>query len=267
MSYQEIGFSSGEIVPATKLNQIFLNIRDHIHGRDAPERFAFLIIRPTTDPAAGTLLLDVQNAAGSSLISLDSDGNLAITGKLSLSGSPPLIVASNTLVVNLNADLWNGKADADFIFNEAPASDSRYCSWLLDAYFRYLSSASATGTGWIVLDSFASTLDDLKKQFLRAIMDVYTSDGQTAQVKVQVRKSDDTTVIWESDPISSTALSTDPDTITFYSPCLMAGNTYNADWNETLYYYLYGDPGGYTIYVENYYLNQVYRGVQTAVIG
>ncbi|MBI3325056.1 MAG: hypothetical protein HYZ92_07225, partial [Candidatus Omnitrophica bacterium] len=48
---------------------------------------AALLIKPSTDPAANTTLVDVQNAAGSSKFSVDLEGDTTIAGNLSVSGT------------------------------------------------------------------------------------------------------------------------------------------------------------------------------------
>jgi len=68
-----------------------------------------LLIKPTTDPAANTTLVDVQNAAGSSKFNVDLEGDtvvggsLTVAGNLNVSGS---INGSTTITGTTNSS-WN----------------------------------------------------------------------------------------------------------------------------------------------------------------
>ena len=48
---------------------------------------AALLVKPSTDPAASTKLLDIQNAAGTSKFSADLEGDVAIVGDLAVTGT------------------------------------------------------------------------------------------------------------------------------------------------------------------------------------
>ncbi len=62
-----------------------------------------LVITPTTNPAADTKLIDVQNASGTSKFSVDIEGDVAVAGDLSVTGT---ISGSTSTTGTTNAS-WN----------------------------------------------------------------------------------------------------------------------------------------------------------------
>ncbi|MDP3723292.1 MAG: hypothetical protein Q8R91_07340 [Candidatus Omnitrophota bacterium] len=74
-----------------------------------------LLVKPTTDPAASTKLIDVQNAAGSSKFSVDLEGDVTMAGDLTL---------------NAQADLRLADSDSsNYIAFQGPATVSSNVTW------------------------------------------------------------------------------------------------------------------------------------------
>ncbi|MBI3011246.1 MAG: hypothetical protein HYY58_01980 [Candidatus Omnitrophica bacterium] len=63
---------------------------------------AALVVQPSSDPAADTKLIDVQNAAGASKFSVDLEGDAAVAGNLTVSGS----IAGATSITGTTNPSW-----------------------------------------------------------------------------------------------------------------------------------------------------------------
>ena len=61
-----------------------------------------LVITPTTNPAADTKLVDVQNAAGTSKFSVDLEGDVAVAGNLAVTGT----ISGSTSTTGTTSASW-----------------------------------------------------------------------------------------------------------------------------------------------------------------
>lgn len=77
---------------------------------------AALLILPSTDPAADTKLIDVQNAAGTSKFSVDIEGDVTLAGNLTVTGS----VSGSTTTSGTSNTTW--AIDNDNTSGTEPAS-------------------------------------------------------------------------------------------------------------------------------------------------
>jgi hypothetical protein len=68
-----------------------------------------ILVKPTTDPEANTALIDVQNAAGSSKFSVDTEGDVTVAGDLTVTGT---LSGSTTISGTTNAS-WNVGSGTD----------------------------------------------------------------------------------------------------------------------------------------------------------
>src|SRR3989338_4975889 len=75
-----------------------------------------LLIKPTTDPAADTKLVDVQNAAGTTKFSVDLEGDVAVAGNLAVTGT----MSGSSSVTGTTASTWT--IDSDNTSGSEPAS-------------------------------------------------------------------------------------------------------------------------------------------------
>src|SRR3989338_7675904 len=75
-----------------------------------------LLIKPTTDPAADTKLVDVQNAAGTTKFSVDLEGDVAVAGNLAVTGT----MSGSSSVTGTTESTWT--IDSDNTSGSEPAS-------------------------------------------------------------------------------------------------------------------------------------------------
>src|SRR3989338_5674141 len=75
-----------------------------------------IVITPTTDPAASTKLIDVQNAAGTSKFSVDLEGDVAVAGDLTVTGT----VSGSIATTGTTSTTWT--VDSDNTSGTEPAS-------------------------------------------------------------------------------------------------------------------------------------------------
>lgn len=237
MAYTEISFSSGEPLLASKMNQISQNIRDHIHGeKGVTDRVASLIIRPESDPPPGSSLLEVQKSDGTVVAKIDIDGKITAAKFESTvpTGSPPLIISSTDLVSNLNAEFWQGKSPSDINFISASPNPA-YIYYLNFFYENLEGSYETPGDAWLEIEMTNLTIDDLRKQFIRMRLRLSSGDGTEVKARFRVQKSTGETIV-VSDEVSTT--STTLVWLECYCTSILVGNTYNADWGETVTLFL-----------------------------
>jgi len=255
MAFEDLTFYQGEVLTASKLNQIVQNVRDHVHGKDGvTERAAKIIIQPDSDPASGTKLFEIRDAAGSTLISGDIDGKLSASQLESTvaSGTPPLIIASTDMVSNLNAEYWSGKLPSDLIL-EGPSPDPSYLSWDSAAFYSNTNGTSQdTGGSWVQVLSTTFTLDSVLKQFLKIRFLLASSTGETVRASVQISNPSGQ-LIGGAYTVSETSTTLTEHIV--YPPSLVASTTSNAaSWNDTITIELYVlSPSGTQVSWDDFY--------------
>lgn len=133
---------------------------------------AALVVQPSSDPAADTKLIDVQNAAGASKFSVDLEGDAAVAGNLTVSGSiagsssitgtanPSWAIGSGTDASAANLSLLFGQASGQesLVFQGAGSDDFVLSDDLrLDGQsaLRFV-EAAANGTDYVALQAPSS---------------------------------------------------------------------------------------------------------------
>ncbi|MBI1991641.1 MAG: hypothetical protein HYS71_00170 [Candidatus Omnitrophica bacterium] len=133
---------------------------------------AALVVQPSSDPVADTKLIDVQNAAGASKFSVDLEGDTAVAGNLTVSGTiagsssltgttnPSWAIASGTDAGAANLSLLFGQASGQesLVFQGAGSDDFALSDDLrLDnqSALRFV-EAAANGTEYVALQAPSS---------------------------------------------------------------------------------------------------------------
>ncbi|MBI4354202.1 MAG: hypothetical protein HY595_03090, partial [Candidatus Omnitrophica bacterium] len=107
-----------------------------------------LLIKPTTDPAASTKLMDVQNAAGTSKFSVDLEGDVTVAGDTML---------------NAQGDLRFGDADSsNYVAFQGPSTVSTNVVWTLPnadgSANQVLTTDGSAALSWATASSLSSAV-------------------------------------------------------------------------------------------------------------